>query len=612
MARVQRTDISTLRPVERREDGTIIVDAHLTRCGVFPYYQVSPEGEISVRRELRLPEEVFAPEALRSFEGRPVTNNHPPDMLDAKNARQYAVGAAIGMPVRDDDHVRGRLSIYDADTVAQCEAGKTQVSNGYTCDTIEQPGVHPLYGPYDAIQKNIRGNHIAVVERGRAGITAAIRMDRADGLMVVDGMPIALPRDQVAGKQKSCQTPAMARKPAVARVELIVKTDEASPDPDDEASRNARGENDAPKAKKRQPGAAAPQVEDRSGDIVRGSEDDDPPEGNDADRGDKGSSAVDPDDDEGDDEEMDEDPEMGGQVDGDAYDRSYGADGELTVEARNKMRAASFAMPDKGKLPIHDKPHVRAAMSRFGQTEFGSAEEKHAAFNRIKSRAKSFGVSTSGFEKAHAGKLDHKDTAMINAEQKAAEKAAKKAAREAAFAAEKQRADAAQAEIAELKKQLTSKEAELENARRAAKKDAEPSAPRTDEAQARLDEMLDVLDRARQTGAKVDSKMSKVEIMRAAVKHVDGEDVPAAKKDDASYVEALFDGACKRAKKDAADTVAGANALAQIREASPVNPANTVKNDADDTDEEAAKKRMRGDSLAAWQTPSKKSAAARN
>jgi hypothetical protein len=68
------------------------------------------------------------------------------------------------------------------------ESGKTQVSNGYTCDTLEKPPASTrCTAPYDAIQKNIRGNHVAIVDRARAGVTAQARMDADQLEAAIDG-----------------------------------------------------------------------------------------------------------------------------------------------------------------------------------------------------------------------------------------------------------------------------------------------------------------------------------------------------------------------------------------------------------------------------------------
>lgn len=558
--RVARTDIATLRPVDRRSDGTIVADAHLTKTGVFPYQQ--PDG--SIRRELRRKQDVFDPTSLRSFEGRPVTNDHPADLLTARNAKEFAVGALTGSVTRDDDHLRGRLSIYDADTIAIIEAGKQQVSVGYTCDCIEEPGVDPMFGPYDAIQTNIRANHVAIVDRARAGQTAAIRLD---GWMV---------QPDLTPMQQSCHVSTMSANatPAAARIDVIVRTDAqgAAVDPNDEANRNARGANDAPKAPKRQPG----EYEDRTGNVVHGSEpDDDQGPGNDEDRDDKWGKVI---------------------------DEMYDDDGELTQAARDKIKASNFAVPDKEKLPIHDKPHVRAAMARFGQTDFASSDEKHGAFNRIKAKAKAFGVSSEGFEKAHAGKLDRLDgdkeftmSDVKTATDKAAKRLAKKAERKAKM-------DKLESDLAAAQGQIQNLTKDLETARAAA---AAPRADSGDEIAAKVTAKVDLVAKATAAGAKVDAKMSDREIKVATIKHVDGDDVAADKHD--AYVEALFDGALKRAKKDAADTNAGAAALAGAR-AAVIPPAGTqiATPRADQIDEAAAARAMRSRSANEWQQPGRK------
>jgi hypothetical protein len=170
-----RTDVGTLRPAKRMADGRLRADAFLARPGIYEYADASYPG--GVRKELREPHEQFSRETLDSFAQVPVTNEHPPKMLDAKTARDYMVGSTGESVTRDDDHMRATLMVADAKTIGEMESGKTEVSCGYSCDVDETPGEHPIYGRYDAVQKNIRGNHLAIVSRGRAGRTARVRMD---------------------------------------------------------------------------------------------------------------------------------------------------------------------------------------------------------------------------------------------------------------------------------------------------------------------------------------------------------------------------------------------------------------------------------------------------
>lgn len=128
--------------------------------------------------------DVFDKATLDSFAGVPVTDEHPPVMLKAANAKKYSVGS-IGESVRQDgDLVLASLAIHDEEAIKAVESGeRSEVSCGYYCDLEEKPGVHEGQ-KYDAIQKNIRGNHVALVPKGRAGPDARIHLDAADAVEV--------------------------------------------------------------------------------------------------------------------------------------------------------------------------------------------------------------------------------------------------------------------------------------------------------------------------------------------------------------------------------------------------------------------------------------------
>jgi len=175
----RRYDRSTLRSPVREPNGWLRFDALPTRIGVFTYQN----ADGSLRRELRLPQHVFDSRALASFHMVPLTNDHPDEALTADNTAQYQRGS-IGNDVRrDGDFVRVSGLVTDAALVAAIMAGKTELSCGYDCELVPTAGEWNGI-KYDAIQTNIRGNHIAVVDRGRAGPSARINMDAA--IMVSD------------------------------------------------------------------------------------------------------------------------------------------------------------------------------------------------------------------------------------------------------------------------------------------------------------------------------------------------------------------------------------------------------------------------------------------
>lgn len=176
---VRRFDIGRLGAVERMENGWLRAPGRLTRTGIFLYR----DADGNTRRELRLPEEVFHPEALRSFAMVPMTVEHPPVMLDAQNTKEYAVGHLGENVVPDGDHVSATIMLTDAKGIVAAEGGKQELSCGYTCRLDMTPGVWRGMA-YDCIQRGIRGNHVSLVDRGRAGPTARLQLDKFDAVQV--------------------------------------------------------------------------------------------------------------------------------------------------------------------------------------------------------------------------------------------------------------------------------------------------------------------------------------------------------------------------------------------------------------------------------------------
>jgi hypothetical protein len=174
------------------DEGFLLVDAYITRPGVFEY--VDADG--NVRRELRPRDEVYAVESLASVARKPTTLQHPTNdqgeyvKVVSTNARAYSTGLASESVWRDEaaDMVRTTLTILDADHIAAIQAGIHEQSCGYSCELEETAGEDEEFGPYDAIQRLIRYNHIATVMRGRAGRQVRLRADAAQMLTDEDDM----------------------------------------------------------------------------------------------------------------------------------------------------------------------------------------------------------------------------------------------------------------------------------------------------------------------------------------------------------------------------------------------------------------------------------------
>ena len=114
--------------------------------------------------------EVFSEETLSSFEGKPVTDDHPQEQVTSDNFQIYAKGNIKNVQRGSGeykDFILADLVIWDKELVNKIENGKQAVSVGYSCD-YEEHGK-------ELWQKDIICNHIAIVDEGRAGEKAVIR-----------------------------------------------------------------------------------------------------------------------------------------------------------------------------------------------------------------------------------------------------------------------------------------------------------------------------------------------------------------------------------------------------------------------------------------------------
>jgi hypothetical protein len=187
--RVMRFDTRPIKgKVTKTSEGYLRADAVITRAGVFRY--MNPDG--TPRFEFRSPDEVFKKDSIASFSMLPLTNGHPPvRKVTAQNVKKYQVGTLGENAHRDDLDLMSPLIVTDAAAVSDVEElGKRQLSLGYECDLIKQDG--EFNGEiYTHVQKNIMGNHCAIVDRARAGEGAQLKLDEADAEFVEDGGPRA-------------------------------------------------------------------------------------------------------------------------------------------------------------------------------------------------------------------------------------------------------------------------------------------------------------------------------------------------------------------------------------------------------------------------------------
>lgn len=115
--------------------------------------------------------EVFSAAAMASFEGKPFTNEHPPEEVTPDNASRYIKGAVKDVhrgQGEQEDLLLADIIVYDQQVIEQIEQGKREVSCGYEC--LYEPVGNSRYK-----QTHIVGNHVALVQKGRAGARVAIK-----------------------------------------------------------------------------------------------------------------------------------------------------------------------------------------------------------------------------------------------------------------------------------------------------------------------------------------------------------------------------------------------------------------------------------------------------
>lgn len=165
-------------PFQFTDEGYLTGRAIVTNIGVFPYLN----GDGTIRHELRLPEEVLNPDSLETLKMKPIANEHPAELkIDIENIKKHQKGYTGSEINNDAYHISVPITITDAETIEDVKNGKRALSAGYSLRLEEKSGtwmgIH-----YDAIQRDIRYNHVAIVVKGRAGDAAKMRMDTRDNI----------------------------------------------------------------------------------------------------------------------------------------------------------------------------------------------------------------------------------------------------------------------------------------------------------------------------------------------------------------------------------------------------------------------------------------------
>ena len=172
---MQFTDAVTVAGTRRTGDGYLVATAKCVRAGIQLYTgDELGKPEMKLVRVYRAPDEVFAQKSLQSFSHAPITINHPTEQVTADNWKALSVGEVSTAAKQVDDWIELPLIFKDAAAISQIESGKRELSAGYVADFDFTAGETPSGEPYDAVQRSIRINHLALVDKARAGSQARV------------------------------------------------------------------------------------------------------------------------------------------------------------------------------------------------------------------------------------------------------------------------------------------------------------------------------------------------------------------------------------------------------------------------------------------------------
>ena len=163
---MQRYDNYSFKAI-KTDEGFIKDSPIIGRTGILIYQN----ADGSTRREYRPPEEAFNIDSLASIRGKPITMGHHGLVTNETYNQSKPIGTVLSEGKQDGENIRADVVIYDLNT------DDRELSCGYQTELEETSGVTEDGQHYDAIQRNIIYNHLAIVPRGRAGHNARLNMD---------------------------------------------------------------------------------------------------------------------------------------------------------------------------------------------------------------------------------------------------------------------------------------------------------------------------------------------------------------------------------------------------------------------------------------------------
>lgn len=161
--------------VQTPEDFLVCYNVPIARTGIQQYLGKELGFDGSEANDIievyRTESEVFNPKAMASFEGKPFTDEHPDEDVNPTNYVEYGKGTITNVrrgKGNESNMLLADIIVYSKRQIDEIRnKQKREISCGYECEYI------PYKDGY--MQKNIVGNHVALVTAGRAGSKVAIK-----------------------------------------------------------------------------------------------------------------------------------------------------------------------------------------------------------------------------------------------------------------------------------------------------------------------------------------------------------------------------------------------------------------------------------------------------
>lgn len=189
-------------------------DNPISKVGVFPYLgrEIGAPEPDRLYQVYRPAEELSHPECIASFKLLPFVDEHTflgSEEQGGTPAERKGVQGMIGESVYfDPPYLRGNIKIISEAAKTLIEGGKIELSPGYRCRYDFTPGVFEGQA-YDAVQRTIRGNHLALVKEGRTGPDVAVQDHMTFTIDSAELIPMAENTPESGGGDNSAQIKAL-------------------------------------------------------------------------------------------------------------------------------------------------------------------------------------------------------------------------------------------------------------------------------------------------------------------------------------------------------------------------------------------------------------------